>query len=502
MMVIFTFLPIKTRFDKTYDMRNILCIFTLLLFISISFQVNAHKRAKYNIVIDTDGGVDDFRALTYFMSSREFNINAITTVDGVLPPDLSAQYIQQLCDLYHHEGILVGEGKNGKASKQYQSHAMPVWENLFGDIELFSFDESVKLIQEAVNGESKRTIIIALGPLTNISDFVELYPSLKPKIETVLWYSDYDKKPVGYNYEQDKKAYSRLVKAQIPVKMISSDNIAYGKDFLEICSKMKSVYANSIYKAFDNTGFAEGEMYYWDELIPLYLLYPSMFVEESVGEYSKIIKPGGQNLFDILITGVLNFDKPDQGVVFNEVPTFGFMLRNDVLNVVDSLVAKHGYAEFKIAALTSEIHSHMGIYSILGAKTGLRIMEYLHAGLDEIELVSYAGFDPPLSCFNDGLQVGTGSTIGYGTISVDTLGNLSPSVLVRYNQREILFSIKPEVVKEIESDISQLIKSYGLLSDMYWLKLREIAIYKYWLGMSRYDILEVEEKNCLMSDDQ
>ncbi|MDY0142907.1 MAG: FmdE family protein, partial [Bacteroidales bacterium] len=129
-----------------------------------------------------------------------------------------------------------------------------------------------------------------------------------------------------------------------------------------------------------------------------------------------------------------------------------------------------------------------------GAKTGLRIMEYLHAGLDEINLVSFAGYTPPLSCFNDGLQVGTGSTIGYGTITVDESKDKTPSVLVKYNGREILFSLKPEVVDEIIKDISSLVKQYGLESEMYWSVLREKSIEKYWLGMSRFDILDIEEK--------
>jgi len=37
------------------------------------------------------------------------------------------------------------------------------------------------------------------------------------------------------------------------------------------------------------------------------------------------------------------------------------------------------------------------------------------------------------------LQVGTGSTIGYGTISVDTTKQIYPAVLVSYNNRKILF---------------------------------------------------------------
>ncbi len=490
-MVIFILFSAKIDFTK---MKNVSLILLILFVCSGLNSVYAHKRAKYNIVIDSDGGVDDLRALTYFMASRDFNINAITTVDGVLPPEVSAGYISLLCKEFHHEGILIGQGMNSKASKKHYKHALPIWINLFPDDFLTDFTNSAILLERAVRTENKRTIFVAMGPLTNIAELVKNYPDLSPKIETVLWYCDYDNQPIGFNFEQDKEAFNELMKNRIPIKMVSAKGECYEDDFLGICSQMKSIYARTIFNAFSNTSFEKGGMYYWDDFLPLYLLYPGMFDELAVMEYVRTVNPKPESYFDVLVTGILNYDKPDKGVVFNEIPTSGFMLCNDVNNFADTILKAYGYSEFKIVSLTSEIHSHMGIYSILGAKAGLRIMEYLHAGLDEIELVSYAGFNPPLSCFNDGLQVGTGSTIGYGTITVDTSGVLSTSVLVRYNEREILFSIKTEIVTEIREDISQLVKQYGLNSEMYWIKLREISIKKYWLGISRFELLDVVEK--------
>ncbi|MDD2385652.1 MAG: nucleoside hydrolase [Bacteroidales bacterium] len=475
-------------------MRNTVLIFFVLIFCFSGTEISAHKRAKYNIVIDTDGGIDDLRAMTYFMASREFNINAITTVDGVLPPQEAADYISELCKLFNHEGIRVGQGQKTGASKKYYEHALPVWENLFPDVQQIRHYDAEKLLANAIEFEKKRTIIIAMGPLTNIAAVLKQNTDLCPKIETILWYADYDKAPKGYNFEQDNEAYEILKKFKVPIKLVYANDNKYKDDFLETCSEIENVYTAALIKAFENSDFENSGMYYWDDFLPMYLLYPSMFDEMVVEDYARKIVPKPENYFDILVTGVLNFDKPDQGVSFNEIPTSGYMLRLDIEKFADSLLLSHGYAEFKIVSLTNEIHSHIGVYSILGAKTGLRIMEYLHAGLDEINLVSFAGYTPPLSCFNDGLQVGTGSTIGYGTITVDESKDKTPSVLVKYNGREILFSLKPEVVDEIIKDISSLVKQYGLESEMYWSVLHEKSIEKYWLGMSRFDILDIEEK--------
>ncbi len=470
--------------------------YILILFISFSCVSNvfAHKRAKFNIVVDTDGGADDLRSLTYIMASRDFNINAITTVEGVLTPDVSTQFVKQLCNAFHHEGIPVGIGDVESKRAKSSVHDLNIWKQIFEINSGFNFENSVDILEMAISSESRRTTIIAMGPLTNIAKLVNKHPELIPKIETVIWYSDFNTKPDGYRYNYDKGAFNDLMNKQIPVKMISAQGTTYWNSFLTSCSSIKSVYAQAIFKAFVETESKDSIMYYYDDLLPFYLLYPSMFEEESVLEYATLVKPSlRNNIFDVLASSVLNSDKPDQGVIYNELPTGGFYLRSDLGNFTDTIIKTHGYTEFKLTSLTSEIHSHLGVYSILGAKTGLRIMEYLHAGLDEIEIVSYAGYNPPISCFNDGLQVGTGATIGYGAISVDTTKAIEPAVLVKYNGREILFSIKPEVINEIKFDISGLVKTYGLDSEMYWIKLREISIKKYWLGMSRYDILDVEE---------
>jgi pyrimidine-specific ribonucleoside hydrolase len=305
----------------------------------------------------------------------------------------------------------------------------------------------------------------------------------------VLWYSNFINQPEGYNYSQDKDAYKKITERKIPIKIFHSDGLVYGDDFIENCKAIEnSVYANLL------VNFMHGSKnkFIWDEIIPVYLLYPTLFDETRISENKIFIKPKPQMMFDILATSILNYDNPDEGVIFNEIPTSGYMLRSDMQELVNDIIDAHGYQEFKITALTSEIHSHLGIYSILGAKLGLRIMEYLHAGLDEVSIVSLAGSQPPVSCFNDGIQVGTGATIGYGKITVKETNNPRPAVIVEYNKRRILFRLKDEIIANIRSDIGELIKLYGLDSDMYWSELRKIS-FGYWKNINRFEAFDIEE---------
>lgn len=476
-------------------MKN-LKFFLVFLFFIIVFPVSlySHKRAHYNIIIDTDGGIDDFRAISLFMASHEFNINAITSVDGVLETYQTSFYIEKLLKNFYHEGIPIGKGKSYNASDKYRNHALPYWENVFGKAEKKEFFNAVELINFCLLNSKKPSIIIALGPLTNIENLLKKYPENFQKIEMILWYADYSSitKISGYNYEQNKQAFDFLYNNHAPIKIISGTNLKYENNFIELCKEIDSPYADLMVKFFD-TDTKLNNFYYWDELTALYLLFPSIFDETITQDHFRFIKPKQGNYLDVLVTSILNSEKPHEGVVFNEIPSSGPFLINDINKYSKEIVKKYRYNEFKLVALTSEIHSHMGIYSILGAKAGLRVMEYLHIGLDEIEIISYAGTKPPISCFNDGLQVGTGSTLGYGTITVDPLSENKPSFIVNYRGRKYFFSIKESILAQIEKDITQLIDKYGLESDAYWIKLRELSIINYWLGVSRFEMLDIKD---------
>ena len=45
---------------------------------------------------------------------------------------------------------------------------------------------------------------------------------------------------------------------------------------------------------------------------------------------------------------------------------------DDVADIVGNCIKRHGEAEWRAVVLTNDIHGHLGIYSTLGAKMGLR----------------------------------------------------------------------------------------------------------------------------------
>ena len=156
-----------------------------------------------------------------------------------------------------------------------------------------------------------------------------------------------------------------------------------------------------------------------DDLVALYLMNPELFSINTMTDrlnvrYDKDYDlPGVKEAMGDMINGIY---APARNVVFNRFPVQRELFRYDVRPIIDSAIALYGYDEWKANVMTDEFHGHLGVFSIVGAKMGIRAREIFGVGPDMLEVVTYAGSKPPYSCLNDGIQVSTGATLGMGTI--------------------------------------------------------------------------------------
>jgi pyrimidine-specific ribonucleoside hydrolase len=176
-------------------------------------------------------------------------------------------------------------------------------------------------------------------------------------------------------------------------------------------------------------------------------------------------------------------------------PSEAFRFQDDIAPWVDRIVARHGKEEWRCVVLTHELHGHMGILNILGAKMGVRARELLKSPRKGLRVVSFAGLATPLSCFNDGLQVATGATLGRGTIQVET-ASPRPGARISSEVAECELTAKPEIMKRITKDLDSLSASLGFGSAPYFAAVRELSM-QYWFELDRAAIFDeaVELRN-------
>ena len=169
---------------------------------------------------------------------------------------------------------------------------------------------------------------------------------------------------------------------------------------------------------------------------------------------------------------------------------------DDVAGIAGECVRRFGEREWRSVVLTNEIHGHLGIYSTLGAKMGVLAVELFEkrGAAGDISVISFAGSVPPVSCFNDGLQVSTGASMGHGLFAVGSEG-IECSARARFScgGETVELRLKPEYEEVIRADIRKGVDLYGHASP-YWEYVRSLAL-RYWRDWDRAEIFEQAEGN-------
>lgn len=167
-------------------------------------------------------------------------------------------------------------------------------------------------------------------------------------------------------------------------------------------------------------------------------------------------------------------------------------LQEDILSIRQDTIDRFGIPEWEKCVLTNLIHGHLGIYSLIGVKMGLRAQELLGAEGPVVAVRSFAGSIPPVSCLNDGLQISTGSTLGRGLITLAPEAAARPEAEFSFAGKTIRLGLKAAYAQQIETDIQAAKARFGQ-TPAYWQAVREAAI-RYWNTWDRgliFDLLPI-----------
>jgi pyrimidine-specific ribonucleoside hydrolase len=458
-------------------------------------------KARFHILIDTDGALDDLRAISLFLASPEYEILAITTSDGALSPKQGLVKVRALLKDFGHEGIPTAPGE------EVQEKA-PAWRSFcegirWGDeetVDLQSEIHAVELTRLALENEAEPVIAVCLGGLTNIASAIKGKPQIKDSISKILWYNDGIDPLSGTNYEIDRSAARDVISAGIPTEVISNSGEnapAFNAEMLNSIASVGSPYGKKIAETHSENPVLErvksNHLKLWDDLLPAYLLYPDSFECRAVREADrlKLFAMRNVEVIETNLIDILNSRNNVKSLVFDGFPDAPELFADDVQPFMKTIIEKYGMEEWRIGVLTNEMHGHLGIYAIIGAKMGLRARQHFNVGVDDISIISYAGKTPPLSCMNDGLQLSTGGTVGHGLFSLFSEPPHRPEAVFTFNGKTIRMKLKEPHWQKVKGDIKKGVDLYGLGTEEYWKYVRELAL-QYWLEMDKAEIFNLE----------
>lgn len=157
----------------------------------------------HRILIDTDPGVDDALAILLAMKSSELQVEAITTVSGNVHVDQATENLLRilgLLDLSQYPIIAKGESQPlvkplvkaehvhgedglGNISKLRNPDGSLRYLPAYCEI---STTTGVDLILEMVDRFPEELVLVALGPLTNISKAIQKDPVCMRKLQSIV----------------------------------------------------------------------------------------------------------------------------------------------------------------------------------------------------------------------------------------------------------------------------------------------------------------------------
>ena len=482
-------------------MRKIL-ISVLALFVCLFAEAHSGK-ARFHVIIDTDGAADDLRAICMLLSNREVETLAITTSESALTPADAALKVTALLRHFHHEGIPVGTGRalNIKPPAWRQQSREINW----GDTAGITVPKltAADLIVNAIEAEDEKVIFICLGALTNLYGILTVKPQIKERIDRVIWYNSSAKPLKGTNYDADRVSADKTLASGIRVDIVSGEsgyNVAIDGQYIEAISDVNNAYSKKIVETHRDGVLKQVVssrcMEMWDDLAVVYLFAPELFsvaqITQTVSVHSPInadINKQAKSISLQILTGKTD----SESRVFFGFPDDPRLYAADVAKVMNDIIARYGRSEWRAGVLTNELHGHLGIYAIIGVKMGIRAREYFNIGVDEIKVLSYAGLQPPISCMNDGLQVSTGGTLGHGLIRVAANETVRPEATFTFKNKTIDLKLKPAYAQQIRKDVEEAIRQFGNLTEPYWEQIRLLAI-KYWGEFDRNVMFEMNAK--------
>jgi pyrimidine-specific ribonucleoside hydrolase len=487
-------------------------ILLAVLALFLAAPVCAHLGTPLPLLVDTDMALDDARALALLAESADVELLAVVTSDGACSPQAGARAARALLDALDRPDVPVGFGPvlGGEPPPWREMSEALGWSGLIEEKERppgRSVDDDALLSAQDLLARTARAregiLYLCLGPLTNLASALAADPTLHTRIIAVYYSgSRPDEEPPSWNTSRDKGAARAVFASGLrvdPVRMGDDRLLRFDERLSNAVCALAKPAAEVVCRLHENErvrGLVESEHFRcWDETVVLKMLVPGIFSWERAsggaeGELVLRYDPDNARFAYLnLLSGDLSLREGHrEPVVLREFPSGPADLRGDVGPVAAAIIERHGVEEWNAVLLTNELHRHLGVYSILGAKMGIRARELLGAGLDELIVESRAGTAPPLSCLTDGLQVATGATLGRGTITIDPTRSEPAARFVR-GDRSIVLRVRDDETARIRREIGDAIERNGDLTPAYWQAVRAMAI-RCWLEMDRARVFE------------
>jgi inosine-uridine nucleoside N-ribohydrolase len=464
---------------------------TVALILTLVPLATAHddEQRLRPVVVDSDLGVDDVVALAMALQHPDLDLAALVASEGVADAAGATEQLGALASFFNRNEIPLYPAAPGHAADA------PPWRERASQWIGAALAAAPPGLPPASAGTAytvvgERTTVVVLGPLTHLAAEMTAGRADARGVGRLIVAGD-PEDAQDWNLSRDAQALAVVRASGVPVAFVrpgtsgakpegwytegltGGQGTALGERLLDQLLAAPEARAHYLQRSFH------------DELAMLYLLRPELFTEVGSGIFEPT-ETAAAAVADALSHGRQHKDR----VVFTDGPLPESALRPDVRARRAAILANNGEDEWFAQLLLNELHEHLGAYSIIGVKMGLRAAELLNAPQHSMTIVSSTPASQPVSCLNDGLLVSTGSTPGRGLFSHEPGAPGTVEASFSHNGRRLTLRLKEEYRAHIRSFIQSLLARTSLDDDAYWHGVRELGL-DIWQNWHRRDLFEV-----------
>ncbi|MBN1491885.1 MAG: nucleoside hydrolase [Phycisphaerae bacterium] len=475
-----------------------------LIVLVVALPVVAHDvEDTPTIIIDTDMGIDDAVAMALALQCPRVRIASVVACEGVAGNDAGVRMLGQMLDEFNRGDIALYAPAPATADKPappFRGFA----EQTLGRSLRGAVRPALPFAPEAyVARREAKTIVLAIGPLTNLAIALE-DDTVRDGVAKIVVQGTPDVTK-NWNLGYDPAAFDAVRRSGVPLQFVESGPAAAKPSAWDDgdapAGQRTSIGEAFVGRLFRDFAFADHYTQgvfadFTDELVLIAYLDHDLFEVVAGGsDDGAILRPKDRDGILSLFTAILSEGRQAKNrVVFagGELPDT--ILQPDVRRRKAGILAKNGETEWFAQLLMNELHEHLGSYSIIGVKMGLRAAELLNAPPHGMQVVSHSAPQPPVSCINDGIIVSTGSTPGRTLFRHEPGPPGSTRVSFSYNGRQITLAVKDEYRKKVQANIDKLLEHHSLEDAEYWDGVRRASL-EIWEHWHRRDLFDVIESN-------
>ncbi len=403
------------------------------------------------LVVDTDMGLDDVRALFAILPAAGTRIAGIVVTEGSASREKGVENLASLLAAMHEEDVAVFEGARPAA-------APPEWRetaNTLGGAPISrkplgkSAAGDVAALRSRLAAEASGVNYLALGPLTSAADLLA-DPRARAAVDTLWIPARVNGASVsGWNLRHDAAAAAFVAEKGRCVVLIDVSSAA-ALDAPALLASIDRASPTGRWIARSQAAASDPRhVFLHDELAAAALARPAILEWTS---------------------GAFRLERAGEG--FTLVPASAGNVRvaapRDPAEAAGALAAlwnapaHHAHDKtpaVPVVDLLKTFHGHLGPYVVIGYRMGRLALEATGSeGHFGISVVVYSVLEPPRSCLIDGVQLGSGCTLGKRNIEVRATDGPARAVFETDDGSRVTIALRPEAA----ALVARLIEERGV----------------------------------------